>query len=99
MHKLYLSVLLALPLSVSGMQPHSTFQTVAPEVAGAGGAIAGGAVGLSAMTIKPIALLAFKYGSVGCLAGANALPLLIGGGAFAGYYAAKGTYNWWTAKK
>lgn len=107
MHKLYLSLILIFSSSIFGMDTSpqvqfasvSKFHTVAQEVTGAGGAITGGAVGAYALTTKPIALLALKYGSAGCLAGANAIPLLVGGGAFVGYCVAKGLYNSWASKK
>lgn len=100
MHKLYLSILLVLPFSVSGMQQQvPTFHKVAQEVAGGGGAVVGGAAGFAALGFKPIAILAFKYGSAGCLAGANAIPLIIGVGAFVGYGIAKGTYQAFTNQK
>jgi hypothetical protein len=96
MHKLYLSILLFLPFSLSGMQQSSSFQRVAPEFVGAGGAIAGGTTGLVALGYKTIAIEVMKYGGSGCLIGISPLPIILAG---TGYFAAKGAYNWWTTKK
>lgn len=97
MHKLFLSILLALPFSISGMEQQrsiSTFHKVAQEAAGGGGAVVGGTAGV-ALAAKVVPFLALT----GCMPGVNVIAMCVGGGAVAGYLVAKNGYNSWVAKK